>query len=305
MDIQKPLARYVSKYKAKRFRKKLRHVLEFPGINCTNDPLIFVSQIRSGDIIPYLVAIYSMYRTFNHGRVVIVGDGLSDNDRRFLSSRIRGVEIRSTEQVDLKGLQKGGTWERLVTLLEMSKQGYTIQVDSDLVAMEPLSEVLDLVKDNRAFALGNRTNPGCVTLPEVSAWVRERGWHASLHMQIECELAFEKLTALSNHVYMRTTSAFAGFPQGPKDFGLLKNFSESMFSTLGVRWSEWGSEQVASNFMVSNQGNAVQLLPPKYVNNSKINDLVGAKLIHFYGTYRFYQNRYEKYALQALEGIRS
>jgi hypothetical protein len=74
-----------------------------------------------------------------------------------------------------------------------------------------------------------------------------------------------------------------------------------MTAKTGNRWSEWGTEQVTSNYLVANSPQA-QLLPyPKYSTPFKAHD-VGA-FLHFIGEIRFRSRAYEKASLEAIKSL--
>jgi len=88
-------------------------------------------------------------------------------------------------------------------------------------------------------------------------------------------------------LYVRGSSGFAGFAAGAFDPALLERFHENMQAIHGARWKEWGTEQIASNYVVANSPDGLPLPHPKY------STFVGGHLpdpcsaLHFIGTYRF------------------
>jgi hypothetical protein len=60
-----------------------------------------------------------------------------------------------------------------------------------------------------------------------------------------------------------------------------------MEKLMGPRWTEWGSEQCASNFAVANSPNAVILHRPKYGNFGLKQPNETASFLHFFGTHRY------------------
>ncbi|PCI59903.1 MAG: hypothetical protein COB37_10690 [Kordiimonadales bacterium] len=273
--------------------KKCRRVLKVAAIKTTDDPLVFVSQLRHSDLLPYLVAIKSIYRTFKKGGVIVLSDGsLTSKDKQILREQIQGIDIRDISDVDLCGLQSGGTWERLVTLVQESQKRYAIQVDADLITTQEVSEIFQLWQDNISFALANPNSPGKLTFRGMADWIKEQGLTHIQHVTIVSELALGLMENGSDQFYQRTTSAFAGIAKGGAKLTDLIAFSKEMESTIGDKWYEWGSEQVGSNYIVANAPNSIELDTRFYMNNGPDIDLTDAKLIHFFGTYRFYQKRY-------------
>jgi hypothetical protein len=85
----------------------------------------------------------------------------------------------------------------------------------------------------------------------------------------------------------------------------LRRFSDGMWRLLGDRWTEWGSEQVGSNFVIANAGVPEELTPPKYVNFLPDLDHSRAALIHFLGAHRYGGGVYARRATAAVESLRA
>lgn len=298
------LSQLIYKFRAWQLRQACRAVLDTPPIVTTDAKLVFVSMVQHKDVLPYLLAIKSVYRSFHEGGVIVLDDGsLSEADKSILNHHIQGVEIRSAQAVDLEGLQSGGTWERLVTLINESKHRYAVQVDADLVASGQLSEIVDLWKANISFALGNTNGPGKLKLSETGDYIRGEGVQDNPHVQIRSELAFETYENANERFYFRATSAFTGLAIGSCNMEQLKTFSKETDAALGSKWTEWGSEQVSSNYMVANCPDSRELSGPVYLNNTPGSDLSQARLIHFFGTHRYHGGRYLKHALDAIAAL--
>ena len=69
-----------------------------------------------------------------------------------------------------------------------------------------------------------------------------------------------------------------------------------MEKILGKRWTEWGSDQVASNFLVGNDPNAILLPYRRYRNFGGEALTDAAAFVHFFGTYRFDKGTYRRTA---------
>jgi hypothetical protein len=94
-------------------------------------------------------------------------------------------------------------------------------------------------------------------------------------------------------MYVRGCAGFTGFPPTPGMLNRLLQFSLCMSGKIGMgRWSAWGTEQVASNFLVANAA-GTQVLPyPKYGTPDAMNEETA--FIHFIGSLRFVNDKYEK-----------
>jgi len=127
----------------------------------------------------------------------------------------------------------------------------------------------------------------------------------SQHVQMLAEQNFDKLDGWEQLVYGRGQSSFAGFARGEETTERLRGFSTQMERVLGgVKWREWGSESVASNFVVSNTPGAVMLPFPEYSTYTPPrNDGSGARFIHFEGTRRFQGGAYIRAARTMIQRL--
>ena len=122
------------------------------------------------DLVPYLVAIKSLYAEVKQGRVAVINErsvvdhnSLTDEDLAVLRHHVPGIEIIDFCAISTGRCPRGGTWERLVKIIELTKENYVIQVDADTLVSEPIPEVLDCVQANRSFILG--TDVGLAVSP--------------------------------------------------------------------------------------------------------------------------------------------
>ena len=286
-----------------RFDAGVRGVLATPPLVMREGPLTVVSQLRSPDVLAWLVAIKSAYPRLPGGRIVVVDDGsLTPADREALARHVPGVTVRPLADGQLDGLPRGGTWERLCVIAQECRDAYTIQLDADIVAMGPLDAVSAHVAANTPFALADSDVPGRRAARDIAAWNAARAARED-HVQNEAELTFAHAALPGGAYYLRGTSAFAGFPRGADILPGLRAFSDAMRAELGERWDAWGTEQVASNYAVANAGEAEPLVPPAYVNHTPGAALEEASLVHFYGTHRFWGGRYLAAARAAVAGM--
>lgn len=282
-----------------RLQAAFRDVLNTPPLVMTPAPIRIVSMLCARDVIPYLVAIKSFYRQLGHGHIVIVNDGtLTGSDEVALRHHLPGVTIRPITDGQVSGLPTGGTWERLCVIAEEAHENFVMQLDADTLCTGPLGVIKDLIDQNRPFALSDLDQPEIMTIGDYSAF--RRPTHAGFdHIQDAAELALDRSGLPTERRYISATSAFAGFPKGSDLLPLLHEFHAAMSDALGEKWSEWGSEQVASNYAVANSGEAVALTAPGYQNHRPGADLTQASLVHFFGTHRFYRGHYR----QAGQGV--
>lgn len=277
-----------------RFRNKLartihdwgcRAILETPPLAIRRAPLVICSMVSRRDLLMYLVAIKLFYRRIGEGRVCIIGDGTLDaRCRAILTRHIQEPEIIDIGDIDTAPCPRGGTWERLLHVLNLSSRDYVIQLDSDVVVRRELPEVVALYRENRCFTLGTRMGSRIVSATEA-AKIAQR--HDTTHVQIASEQRLDRLDDPYSRRYVRGCSGFAGYARGAISRSQAEDFSRAMQGLVGDLWLRWGSEQVASNFLIANSAGAEVLPVSKYVNYLPPFEIGQASLVHFLGEHRF------------------
>src|ERR1700761_625751 len=102
-----------------------RAVLDTPPIVPTADRVVIFSMIGTRVLLPYLVAVKSLHARIGIGRIAILDDGsLTEADKGVLAHHLGDPEIRSIRDVDTGLCPRGGTWERLLTLLDLRGRDY-------------------------------------------------------------------------------------------------------------------------------------------------------------------------------------
>ena len=76
-----------------------------------------------------------------------------------------------------------------------------------------------------------------------------------------------------------------------------------MSAHLGQRWEEWGTEQIASNYVVANSSDATVLPSPKYTFHAPNRDLSQSTFVHFVGEWRFRGGTYSSLAQKIIEEL--
>ena len=287
------------------FNKAAAGVLAAPPVEVRGeDRLAIVSQLRSKDLLPWLVAIKSLYARLGRGGVIVVDDGsLTPSDRAVITDHVVGAEVMPLSAGRVPGLPEGGTWERLCVIAREARERYVMQLDADTVTVGRLDAVAALIDANRPFAIADAGSPGPCGFAAFSDFHKARGVPPSEHIQIAAEMALDTVGLPTQRLYLRGSSAFAGFPAGADVLPLLHEFHDAMSARLGERWREWGSEQVASNYAVANIGEAALLTPPTFANHNPNTDVQAASLLHFYGTFRHYRGRYAAAAKRAIAAL--
>lgn len=278
-------------------------ILNTPALNCRPDGQVtVVTQIYPPDVMMYLVAIKTFARFVPIKSVVVVGDRLTPRDQALIRAHVRPVELVDIQSVNTQGMPHGGTWERLLTILGLSASTYTIQLDADTITRALPNEVLECIAVNRSFTLGTAMGRFIISAQEASAAVKHLA-SKDAHVQIAAEVALSDIAPQPAY-YVRGNSAFAGFGHGAHRIETLQTFSQQMVGLLGVdKWNEWGSEQVASNFMIANSGNPLVLPFDRYRYFHPDVSLDSCQLIHFMGTYRFARGAYRRLARKSISSL--
>ena len=303
------LDRFLRKAREALHLRAARAVLATPPIVPTADRVLIFSMIGTRVLLPYLVAVKSLHARLGIGRVAILDDGtLTAADRRVLAHHLADPEIRSIADVDTGRCPQGGTWERLLTLLDLRRDDYVIQLDSDTVTVGDVPEVRDAIAANRSFTLlggPESEGVGILPLPEFVAWRYPEGAPAGAHVQAAIESRFAAYPDAAGHRYVRGCSGFTGFARG----GPLGRAEAERFSLAGEalvgreRWREWGTEQVASSFLLANEAGTLPLPYARYTNYWKEPIGEDARFLHFLGTHRYSDAEYRQRTRQAIDSL--
>lgn len=274
-------------------RRLAAGVLKARPIVPADDGVIYFSMIGTRVLLPYLVSIKSLWHQVPRGRVVILDDGtLTDADRKLLAYHLGDPEIRAIAAVDTGECPRGGTWERLLTILDLRADAYVIQVDSDTVTVGPLPEVAAAIDAGRSFTLKGEAASQILPLATIAAQAIEsqRFTNPAAHVQGAIESGMDRLDLpeLAAPAYVRGCSGFAGFAPSGEGRRIAEAFSREATALLGAeRWAQWGSEQVTSNFVIANQPDPLLLPYDRYINFWNEGVPQDARFIHFIGTHRF------------------
>lgn len=300
--------RALRKLREYRFLCGCRAVLSTPPARVREDGVVIFSMIGTKVLLPYLVAAKSFQAQLGRGRFAILDDGtLTAADKAVLAHHLGNPPITPITSVDTGPCPRGGTWERLLTILDLRQGDYVIQIDSDVVALGPVSEVAAAIDAGRSFTLRGEASSEILPVPAIAAWARQNPDPGRQHVQSAIEQAMDQVTISGRPdlKYVRGCSGFAGFASGGEGRALAEAFSQEAQRLLGADyWAEWGSEQVTSNFVVANEPEALLLPYERYLNFW--NDPVGADagLVHFIGTFRYHLSAYLAAARRAIAALR-
>jgi hypothetical protein len=271
-----------------------------------DDSPLFLSMVCHRDVTAYLLAIKSLYSGVGHGRVAIINDGsLTADDLAVLSQHIPRIEVLDIAAIATGSCPRGGTWERLVKIVELSAYNYVIQIDADILVCAPIAEVVQCWRENRSFLLGTAAgqtlSTAAATAAMVRGWIKTYGW-TTLTVGVEAEAALDTLPDAAQKAYVHASSGFAGFAKGAFATAELERFSSHMSAVLGnSRWSEWGTEQIASNYIVANSLGAAVLPFPRYACFQPGLKADEPAVLHFIGTYRYDRGVYRRRAAEFID----
>ncbi len=288
-------------------------VLATPPVVSQADGVVVFSMIGTRVVAPYLVAAKSFLHALGRGRVVLLDDGsLTSMDKATLAAHLGDPDIRSIHDVETGDTPRGGCWERLMTLIDLSAQDYVIQLDSDTVTLGAVDEVRDAIAAGRSFTiLGGADGEahGRQTLTDFRRNVYPEGpgaLPAGAHVQAQIEARMDRLPDADARTYIRACAAFTGFAPGSVSRADAQAFSRAAQAAVGVDiWRQWGSEQVASNYLVANTLDPVLLPYARYYHFWNDGDRADPGLVHFPGTHRYTGSSYARATATALERLRS
>lgn len=281
-----------------------RRVLDTPPVVPAEDGVILFSMIGTEVVLPYLVAVKSLHRQLQRGRVVLLDDGsLTAADRAVLDAQLGRPEIIPIASVNTGPCPRGGTWERLLTILDRRADDYVIQLDSDTVTLGPVPQVARAIEANRSFTLsgGLREAPlGFLPVREFVPTFWPQG-ATSPHIQAAIESRLAELPQPWTRRYARGCSGFAGFARGGPGRAAAEGFSVEAEQLVGARWQEWGTEQVTSNYVIGNERGAELLRYDHYTNYWNAPWDEDARFVHFVGAFRYAKGAYRRATIQAIE----
>ncbi len=299
--------RWRSKLEATRHAEAIRGVLDTAPIVPRQDGVVLFSMIGTAVLLPYLVAVKSLWHHLGRGRVAILDDGtLTAQDRAILAHHCGDPQIMRLADVRLNEFPAGGTWERLLTILDNRAGEYWIQLDSDTVTIGPVPEIADAISRNRSFLFlgGSDAEVGPLPLDEFRRRFYPAG-PAEGHVQARIESRLDTIAPGRGWKYVRGCSGFAGFAATGNARPLASAFLTEMKRMIGEEdVTIWGTEQVTSNFHLSNETAPVVLPYARYMNywNEAWGD--DTRFIHFVGTHRHDNGAYIAASCEAIERLK-
>jgi hypothetical protein len=265
--------------------------------------LMYFSQVCHRDVLCWLVAIKSVSAAIGPGEFTVLDDGsLTKEDHELLHRNVAGLRTLTIADVPREGCPAGGCWERLLALLDLTSNYYVVQIDADLVARLPFSEVATAVRANQGFILSGEEGVTVTTARQAAENARRTTFD---HVQVAAEQLLDQVPGSDELRYVRGCAGFAGFPRGGSRATAVA-FSAFMRRHLGERWNVWGSEQVTSNFLIANSGpDPLVLAWIRFPAFGWQRDISQAALIHFVGTYRYDGGVYTRISKTAIQQLLS
>jgi hypothetical protein len=290
------IKRALVKFERWRFSSAIKDVFHTAPVTVASNGPIVLSMVHTRDLAQWLVAVKSFTKYVPAKRIVMVADpSISVADMQIAKAHIKGVEIFHAADVHIAGVPRGGCWERLCAIARLNEGEYVIQVDADTVAVAPLVDVQRCVATNQSFVMVDSATIKVMDVKDATAYAKTY-FPGERHVQIASELSLESLGLEGFDSYVRGCAGFCGFAIGTNTLEKIKAISVAMESRLGERWSEWGTEQFASNLIVANSKNCLPLPNPIYANPDQVAN--STVFIHFIGFLRFtsplYRNTVKK-----------
>jgi len=304
MNLIKQIAQKIrTTVNRRHFDRELGNIVGTPPITLGEDQFTALSMVHHRDVESYLLALKSFCRFLHPRKIVMVADpSITDADRALIAEHVKGIEFARAEDFRESGLPQGGCWERLIAISEYVQHDYVIQLDADTVTLEYPAEVHKAVAESRSFVLGTEDGQDFVSCQQAATWAKPR-IASGEHVQVLAEANLDRLPGFEKFHYVRGCAGFSGFAQGSFNRSKLREFSNLMSQLLTDRWSAWGTEQFASNYMVSNSPLACVLPHPKYCHPGR--ERTGTVFLHFIGYVRFATNRYARAARDTCNALAS
>ncbi|NJN84345.1 MAG: hypothetical protein HC802_20080 [Caldilineaceae bacterium] len=286
------------------FNRIIRDIHKTPPLRIVDSDLRILSMVAvTRDIPMYLMAAKLLYRRIGHGRFVVIPDRPLPEiwKDRLLHHLGGGVTFIDIASIPVGRCQHGGCWERLLACLDLSASHYVIQMDSDTLAFGPLPEVVGAVAANRSFTLANGIP--LQTVAEAVAWI-EANRLGGEHINDAAQRALAQLGEAATQKYIRGSAGFTGFAKGAVSRQQAEAFHAEMESILGAaRWREWGSEQIASNFLIANAPDPLVLPHPDYSTVPPGAEMAPVRFGHFIASSRYIGQRMARAGESLMPGL--
>lgn len=299
--VNKIIQRLKRDHFRRRYHNAARQIVKTAPVSRGTLPFMLLSMVQQRDVHSYLVALKSFTHFLNPERIVVVCDPSIDQaDRKLLSQHVPHIELHDADEFTHPDIPRGGTWERLYAIAGFVRDQYVIQLDADTLTLQAIPEVLQAIRSDTGFVLGERPE----TPSRLLAAVRENAlpWmKPGAHVQGIAETEMVNVGLPAEARYIRGCSGFTGFPRSATMREVMLDFSRRMGAKLGEDWKRWGTEQVTSNYLASNAPGTRALPFPKYGTPDRANQ--DTAFFHFIGSMRFVNAKYEQASREAIRMI--
>lgn len=281
-----------------------RPILRAAPVRAGATPCTVLTMVGHRDIIPYLVAI----KTFAHhadpvGIAVLCDESITAADRATMKSHVPAVEFMDIRAFRSPGIPIGGCWERLLAVTELAKTRYVVQLDSDTVTTGETIEVIDAVRSGSAFVMGKEPSQRIGSLGDLCEKTAvHAGMLDSMHIHNAAQYHVSRVGLDSSMRYTDGWASFTGFPRDVTLQSRLFDVVHRLRSAMGSGLDEWGTEMVASNFLVANAAGATVLPFPKYC--TPVHGETEVHLWHFVGSLRYDDLRYIRTSVAGVRSLR-
>ena len=300
--------RWRTRIESDRHNRAVEEILYTPPIEPANDGVVLFSMIGTAVLRPYLVAVKSLWLQLQRGRVVILDDGtLTASDKAMLALHCGDPEIISIASVSTDGFLKGGTWERLLTILDRRIDEYWIQLDSDTVTVGPIPEIVQAIQTNRSYTLlgGSDAEIGALPVSEIAQQFYPNGPEDG-HIQTRVESRMAEMRSDLGWRYIRGCSGFTGFAAGNSGRRLAGAFLAEMGKLVDPEdISMWGTEQMTSSFVIANETAPILLPSARYINYWGNDWADDTSFIHFVGTHRHDNGAYVEQSQRVIAALKA
>lgn len=297
------------------FRRCTRGIHGTPPTPCRPDAACEVHTMLSRhDLSLYLLAAKSFLRFHPDVAVVIHDDGSLDRAALDTVQRhVPGCRIVHAAEADRRAEQAllpypflarwrnvDCCWRRLIDTELGSRTDKRIIMDSDVLTLRPLEEVMAWInEEEKPFLMGQ---------PSAKPFVfTEQTVPNTTHVQNKFRAHLAKIASaldLPADFEDGTTAGFYGC--GPDHLAL--PMVERLLKTtveLKLPMHQWGADQCTVIYLLSATG-VLRLSSERYFNFCpEVKDrLSTAAFVHFYGTNRFYDKRYPQLASRVVSELR-
>ena len=274
-----------------------------PAESLAAEDFAVLSMVQHKDIAMYLLAAKSFLRYCSASKVIVVADkSLTGSDKDLLKRHIPQLSIVEAGDFCSSKTPKGGCWERLYAISTFVKESYVIQLDADTLTLGVPEEISSAVRQNQGFLIGTKDDQEFSPSVEYAQKAKAALNGDDDHIQTIAESFIDQFPK-ANGRYAKGSAAFSGFPKGSFSREDLETLSSFMYEAIGNKWENWGSEQFASNYIVSNFEGSTVLPHPKYCAVHRRN--ADTIFVHFPGYVRYKDGVYLKYGAKVINELQS